>query len=125
MSGSHARLIKSNTPSAQPVNQTKLRGDLSDFLTKHHILDLQLTPFAPQDSDRFHLRVTRIPDDPSSRNKFNEKDLQQVLCSVIQSGVCSSLKVKRVGMDGGAKWKEAGEDKMLEIEVYELNDHSN
>jgi hypothetical protein len=47
MSGSHARLIKSSTPSAQPVNQTKLRVDLSDFLTKHRILDLQLTPFAP------------------------------------------------------------------------------
>ncbi len=105
MSGSHARLVKSNTPSAQPVNQTKLRMDLSDFISKHHILDLQLTPFAPQDSDRFHLRVTRIPD---SSRKFNEKDLQQVLCAVVQSGVCSTLKAKRVGMDGGAKGKEVG-----------------
>ena len=122
MSGSHARLDKSNTPSsAQPLNQTKLRGDLSDFISKHHILDLQLTPFAPQDSDRFHLRVTRIPD---ASHKFNEKDLQQVLCSVIQSGMCSTLKVKRVGIDGGAKGKEVGEEHLLQIEVYELNDHN-
>ena len=99
MSGSHARLDNSKTPSsAQPVNQTKLRGDLSDFISKYRILDLQLTPFAPKDSDRFHLRVTRIPDTP---HKFNEKDLQKVLCSVIQSGMCSSLGVKRVGLDGG------------------------
>ena len=123
MSGSHARLDKSNTiSSAQPLNQTKLRGDLSDFIAKHHILDLQLTPFSPQDSDRFHLRVTRIPD--ATSHKFNEKDLQQVLCSVIQSGMCSSLKVKRVGMDGGAKGKEVGEEHLLQIEVYELNDHN-
>jgi hypothetical protein len=39
--------------------------------------------------------------------------------------MCTSLKVKRVGMDGGAKLREMGEEHLLQIELYELNDHSN
>ncbi len=67
-----------------------------EYVAANQIYRIDLTPFAPNDSDKFHLLVSRNP-----ALDFKVEDLRSIICNLMEiSKACTTLKIKEIALNG-------------------------
>ena len=75
----------------------KARQSFKEFIEASKIYKIDITPFAPNDSDKFHMLISRNP----SSQDFSVENLRKAICNLFEvSNACMTFQIKELALNG-------------------------